>query len=132
MAKTLNVPVGYDSVGVRHWEDIEYTAEAFRHQQYPDTHIEFRVYRMTGSELVIRGEVFPFGYDGGDGFSPIPNFREAHIYLAGSVKWDGCSNWQFVEQERVMLHFCGVESASNLGELFKRLYTWAKELGMDD
>lgn len=40
---------------------------------------------------------------------------EAEIYMHGSVKWDGCSNWHFDEQERCMLHACEREELSRFG-----------------
>jgi|HubBroStandDraft_2_1064218.scaffolds.fasta_scaffold141923_3 hypothetical protein len=50
------------------------------------------------------------------------NLLEANVFLHGDIKWDGCSNWYFDEQDNVMLHFCGVKSASSLGRLMERMY----------
>ncbi len=61
--------------------------------------------------------------------SPCPrsvdSLEDAVRFLHGHIKWDGCSNWHFNEQDQVMLHFCDVEQASNIGVLFRRMYEWA-------
>lgn len=43
--------------------------------------------------------------------------------FAGSVKWDGCSNWEIGE-----LHFCTQKQAKEFGILLGMLYDWAAEL----
>jgi hypothetical protein len=55
-------------------------------------------------------------------------FADADVFLSGRIKWDGCSDMKFDEQERVMLHFCGRSDAVNLGMLMARLYDLAAEL----
>ena len=52
---------------------------------------------------------------------------ESEVYLHGIVKWDGCSNWHFDEQDRVMLHGCSREDLTNLGELMAKCWDYAKE-----
>lgn len=53
---------------------------------------------------------------------------DAAIYLHGSVKWDGCSNWHFDEQDRVMLHGCSREHLLRLGEVMARCWDWTAVL----
>lgn len=60
--------------------------------------------------------------------TPTPDLGKAQVYLHGSVKWDGCSNWHFDDQESAMLHFCDREALGNVGALLQRLYDWAGEL----
>lgn len=40
----------------------------------------------------------------------------------GSVKWDGCSNWN------LNIHFCGKDETIMFGKLMSELYVWASEL----
>lgn len=47
---------------------------------------------------------------------------EAQVFLQGAIKWDGCSNWHFDEQDNCMLHFCGARQASGIGRLMERMY----------
>lgn len=46
---------------------------------------------------------------------------QAAQFWAGSIKWDGCSNWDF-NTEDCMAHFCGVEHAASIGGLMRRMY----------
>ena len=42
--------------------------------------------------------------------------------VAGSVKWDGCANFEFPEQVECMLHTCSREGLTNIGLLLGRIY----------
>lgn len=44
--------------------------------------------------------------------------------LTGTIKWDGCSNFQ----HGICLHFCGRAMAKEFGELLQKLYDVAAEL----
>jgi hypothetical protein len=50
------------------------------------------------------------------------------IYLHGSVKWDGCSNWYFDEQDRNMLHGCDKADLQRLGIVMAFCWDWTVEL----
>lgn len=61
---------------------------------------------------------------------------DAQVFLRGSIKWDGCCNIRFDEQDEHMLHFCGRGDAARVGKLIDRLYdiaaeipAWDEELG---
>ena len=54
--------------------------------------------------------------------------RENTIFLSGGVKWDGCSNWKFDEQERVMLHGCSREDLVIFGQIMAECWDWAFDL----
>ena len=56
---------------------------------------------------------------------PTDNINDAELYLSGSIKWDGCSNWMF---ENSPYHFCGRDSAINIGKLLENLYNLAKDI----
>lgn len=58
---------------------------------------------------------------------PTEDREEADVYLHGHIKWDGCANLHFDEQDRVMLHFCGLRGAKAAGTLLERLYELAGE-----
>lgn len=65
---------------------------------------------------------------------PVENITDAQIFLHGHIKWDGCSNWYFDEQDNIMLHFCYKEQGENIGKLFSQLYDIASKniLNWDD
>jgi hypothetical protein len=57
-----------------------------------------------------------------------PSINESEPYLHGNVKWDGCSNWYFDEQDRVMLHGCNKSDLLRLGQVMAECWDWAGEL----
>lgn len=54
------------------------------------------------------------------------DFAEGEGFLSGSIKWDGCSNWDFHTDE-CMAHFCGRKHATSIGRLMDRLYQITKD-----
>lgn len=66
-------------------------------------------------------------FEDGDCF-PTADIDSAGVYLSGEVKWDGCSNWRFDEQDDCMLHACSREELSRFSEAMQLCYDWAKEL----
>jgi hypothetical protein len=57
----------------------------------------------------------------------VKDYKSSTPYLHGTVKWDGCSNWYFDEQEQGMLHFCTQEGLVNLGRLMAFCWQFASE-----
>lgn len=53
--------------------------------------------------------------------NPTTDFDEAQCFLRGSIKWDGCSNWGFVDSG-CMIHFCGPEGPAEVARLFEKMY----------
>lgn len=135
---SLTVP-GYESAGVIHHDDIEYSVFAFRSLTYPETHIEFYAYRIRATDITETSHDcvrhYDRGYDARDDNGPavrmVYDAANAEVFLRGSVKWDGCSNWEFTPFATVSAHFCDKEEAMNIGVLFQRIYEQAKGLGMD-
>jgi hypothetical protein len=112
-----------------HFNDIRFSvvATVYSHR------VEFKAY-----EILSTGEDMPAGRDApmlwhkaGSPTRPDPveSLAEAELYLSGEVKWDGCSNWRFDEQDRVQLHFCGRKQMAAIGELLARLHDLAAILG---
>ena len=59
----------------------------------------------------------------------VEEIGDAEIYIRGHVKWGGCSNWTFTENERgVMLHGCSRGNLSALGEVLARCWDLTGEL----
>ncbi len=55
------------------------------------------------------------------------DLNRAAVFLHGEIKWDGCSNWYFDEQDEVMLHFCGRHRVTAIWRLMDRMYDIAAE-----
>ena len=83
-------------------------------------HVEFTVY-----DVVSMGDEPWWPRKSAMSSMDITNvLAEAKVYLHGSVKWDGCSNWHFDEQDRVMLHCCTRDDLLRLGNVLA--WCWDK------
>ena len=110
---------------IRHFIDIGFTVRARLPCSDEIYHCDFEVFK------IVSGDSAEVAWQkAGEDVEPIPveYLDEAECFLSGHVKWDGCSNWNFDEQEKVSIHFCSVQQAMNIGVLFERLYRMAKEL----
>lgn len=105
----------------RNYSDIQFTVVSWPCEIAPGHVREFLAYEVAGN-LTDENKTPLYG----DSFSE--NIEDAEVFLRGSVKWDGCSNWDFPGLEDVMMHFCSVQDAKNLGILFERIYGIAEEL----
>lgn len=104
------------------------TAKQDRFEQYLILHdfiyghdivLEFMVFKVTGE---YADGTSSFELRDSSSCDATENLSEAQVFLSGSIKWDGCSNWHFDDQDNCMLHFCGVKDASSIGRLMERMY----------
>lgn len=93
----------------------------------PDTHVvRFVVKRIVG-EHVSGGRAVPGSWTYQDiNCEFVDDFDSSETFLSGSIKWDGCSNWNF-HTDQCMRHFCGRDDATSIGRLMTRLYEIAAE-----
>lgn len=111
---------------IRHFEDIEYSVVA----TIGNYHVDFEVYEIVGFNQESRHPVWRAmgAKDEFDIIHSLDGEEKAEMFMHGYVKWDGCSNWHFDEQDDVMLHFCDRESLIRIGEVMARCWDMAKEL----
>lgn len=105
------------------WVDIGYAASVTPTPGCDGFVVDVRVVEILGE--LADGSFLFCGEN--NAANPAESFEAAPTYLSGSIKWDGCSNLQFDEQESCMLHFCSRKGASNVGVLLERLYDLARE-----
>lgn len=106
---------------VRHMDAHSFTVTAIVHPH----HVEFFGYRITGTSVGNPEERMWENRMG----SHEPDFGKATAYFSGAVKWDGCSNWKFDEQESgVMLHACDRNIMTDVAETMSACWDWASEL----
>jgi hypothetical protein len=98
--------------------------------QINDVVVSFDVY-----EIVARGESAAKGvYDvvnwrsKEDYQDTTTDITKARRYLHGDIKWDGCSNWYFDEQDHVMLHFCSLKQIEAVSGVMKECWDIAAGL----
>jgi len=96
------------STGEKVFEDLGYYAQ----YKVFDYRIEFTVYGLAYLEP-------PWLYQGEMG--PVMTLEEAVVALTGTVKWDGCSDWDFKTDE-CLQHFCERDHLIEFGELLARLW----------
>lgn len=82
-----------------------------------DVVMDFEVVKIIGEQTA---PVFGTLYETEDDFGTLDHTL-AVTFLDGSIKWDGCSNWDFHTNE-CMAHFCGVRQATSIGRLMQRMY----------
>jgi hypothetical protein len=87
--------------------------------------VEFAVYdhechNMNGEPMFVK-------WDATGHPDPVDTIFEARPYLHGEVKWDGCSNWHFDEQDIVMLHGCTRGSVERIGKVLAACWDIAAE-----
>lgn len=105
------------SIHTRTEPDLDFTIVA----EVGEAHVGYKLYDVTG-------------WDGDDYSVPwygdSKELASAPLYLHGDVKWDGCSNWWFDEQEdrNVMLHGCSRADIERLGKAMALCWDWTKEL----
>jgi len=92
--------------------------------------VSFKVYKVYGLDKKTNTYLWEDKRDN-TGVSPTGNLKYAAVYLSGSIKWDGCANLYFDEQnDDTMLHFCGLNDALALAPLLREMYSIAhQEMG---
>lgn len=96
--------------------------------KHGDLHVDFSVYEISG--LGTDGEIYYPACDD-DEIVLVSDIGKAQKFLSGHIKWDGCSNMKFDEQETSMLHFCSKVQAQSIGLLMGALYDLAAEMMHD-
>lgn len=101
---------------VRHFPDLRFSVIAAVFQY----HVDYQIYDICGwMEGATKGVFDVPVWDDAD------RLEDAPVYLHGFVKWDGCSNWYFDEQDRVMLHGCGISDIQRFGDIMAECWNWA-------
>jgi hypothetical protein len=127
----VNNAVASDSIiasHIKHFNDLDFTVVAEAH----DYRVEFKIYDIVGFEEGETKGIYdrPVWQRAGAHVSPdiVDTLNNAEVYLSGHVKWDGCSNWRFDEQDRCMLHGCGKADIQRFGAIMAACWDWAAEL----
>jgi len=107
---------------IRHFKDLGYTVIAYPEEYF----VKYDIYEIDCED----SDGAPNFHKAGSPIHPDPvkNIEDAEKYLNGDVKWDGCSNWFFDEQERGMLHGCDRNDLLNIGKIMASCWDLTKEL----
>jgi hypothetical protein len=110
---------------IKHLPELDFTIVAVTYEY----RVDFKIYEVIGwAEGATLGvyDVPEFYTTENDRLTE--SIQEAELYLHGEVKWDGCSNWHFDEQDRVMLHGCARQDVLRFGEVMAACWDWAAEI----
>lgn len=108
---------------IRNFFDLKFTVVAVKNEHC----VDFAIYEIdkcdSNKEIVFwhkkNSDIYP---------DPVKTLDEADIFLHGSIKWDGCSNWYFDEQDKAMLHGCTRDDLVRFGEMMARCWDWNLEI----
>lgn len=107
--------------------NIEFTkrdCEGFLIRWKPSPHAPEHAIAFEAFAIVSPGITLDEFYFNGLG-EPSKGLDNSEPWLTGSIKWDGCSNWIFRDQEHgVAIHFC--DRPRELSALFEKMYDIAK------
>ena len=103
-------------------EDINYVIKAVNVASH---YVEYEIYELLG---ITEGGAVLYKLQDSPTCVPTQDIKEAALYCHGSVKWDGCSNWYWDEQDDCMLHGCTQQDLLNLGIVLTRCWEWTAEL----
>jgi hypothetical protein len=53
---------------------------------------------------------------------------DATVFASGAVKWSGCSDWYFDEQDNYMIHGCSRHDLERIGLILAACWDWTAEL----
>lgn len=89
---------------------------------------EFPTYRIEHDATQYKVEFKVFEVNGAyEGEETKWVIADEQPILNGEVKWDGCSNWDYLTNE-CMAHYCGVSGVKRFGDMQVHLYALASEL----
>lgn len=113
---------------IRHLEDLHFTVVS----EARDYKVDFTVYDVVGFCEGANKGVYdrPIWHKIGatDSMDSVETLEEAEVFLHGQVKWDGCADWYFDEQDRVMLHTCSRAGLERYSAVMLYCYDMAREL----
>lgn len=108
---------------IKHFKDLNFTVVAEPKQHW----VEYKVYDIEGYDSDTN-TLYYHRADSDTHPDCVDTIEESEPYLSGSVKWDGCSNWHFDEQERCMLHGCCRQHLQRLGDIMAQCWDWTGQL----
>lgn len=113
----------------QHFFDLNFTVVA----EIEEYRINYKVYDIVG---LVENPEKPGVYDvphwqEKDSVSspnPVDSLERAEIFMEGTVKWDGCSDWLPYAVQNCYMHSCDREGLVRVGEVMARCWDMTKTL----
>jgi hypothetical protein len=106
---------------IKHFEELGYSIVA----EPSEYLVNYTIYEHEGYE---NGTPLFHKKDSGGYPDPVEDIKNAEPMLRGSVKWDGCSNWDFSLQEMNLFHGCSKKDLVNIGLILGEAWDMTKTL----
>ena len=103
---------------MREVKDLEFVVRAELEPEYQCS-VDYTIYEIFGETLMGR---LLFQKAGCDGMEPVDDMAQAQVFAHGTVKWDGCSDWEFDIQKDCMIHSCSRESLERISAILVRCW----------
>ncbi len=109
---------------VRHFDDMGYAVIA----EPKEYSVDYRVFKILGHQQGNAPGVFDVPMYGNDLETRTTDIEQAEAFMSGFVKWDGCSNWDFEDNERCMFHGCDEGDLLNFGRVMAECWRLTADL----
>lgn len=116
------------------WEDLWYAARWWLVNEYVASFEVFEINGVGCAQIANDGVSTPYGTKGCppgisldkrnavDSQEQANDLDDAEVYVAGDIKWDGCSNINFPSTETCMTHLCGYGAWMRYAEMMLRVF----------
>jgi hypothetical protein len=105
---------------VREWRDLGYYL--IMEEGDNECFADFKVYKIVDDkELVFQNKYEDVSF-------PTTKVEDAEVFVSGSLRWDGCCNFNFDCQDDCMIHTCEREELLNIGVLLSRIWDLGREV----
>lgn len=89
--------------------------------------VDFDIYMIAGYDFDVSADGAIYFHQKGKATSPhhVNDIENAEVFITGSVKWDGCSNWTMQSN---YFHACSRAELARIGEVLGRCFDMAAKL----
>jgi len=106
---------------IKHFLEYGFTVVAIP----KDYHVDYIIHDHFG---IQDGKVLYTVDDVDDRYPYTDDITKAEIFIEGNIKWDGCSNWNYVANADIMLHGCCKDDILRFGLILGECWDMMDEL----
>jgi hypothetical protein len=108
-----------------HWDDLDVTLVVHELGQY---YVKWSLHSIVARSEDASGAFTVREYErkgATNSMDCVQDTSEAQTLIAGSIKWDGCSHFDFAPYDGGYIHICGADDAARLTKAIARLFEYA-------
>lgn len=107
---------------VMHFKELGYTVEAIA-EPYE---VHYKIYKITSSQMQHGFESHAWRRAGGD--DEVQLLQDAEVFISGTVKQDGYSEWSLKHNEDDVFWACTSQQLTDIGTIMATCHTMTKDL----